>query len=54
MSTTPRCVECNLERVSVEVEWATAGYQINCYECPSCKTVLRLVEPRLGKRTTIH
>jgi hypothetical protein len=44
MSTPPRCVECDLERVSVDSEWATAGYQINCYECPACKTVLRLVE----------
>lgn len=46
MRPTPRCVECNTERVSVEIEWATPRYQINSYECPVCKTVLRLVEPR--------
>ena len=46
MSRTPRCVECNTERVSVEIEWATSRYQINSYECPLCLNVLRLVEPR--------
>ena len=53
MSTTPRCVACDLERVSIEVEWATARYQINCYECPACKTVLRLVERR-AVAPTVH
>lgn len=51
MSTTPRCVECDIERVSIEIEWATARYQINCYECPSCKSVLRLVEQRRAEQT---
>ncbi len=46
MSATPRCVECQAERVSVEVEWATQFYQINSYQCPMCRSVLRLVEPR--------
>jgi len=32
--------------VSVEVEWATQFYQINSYQCPLCRSVLRLVEPR--------
>jgi hypothetical protein len=51
MGTTPRCGECDLERVSVEVEGATDRYQINCFECPACKTVLRLVERRIVERT---
>lgn len=46
MSRAPQCVECDTERVSVEIEWATSRYQINCYECPVCRTLLRLVEPR--------
>jgi hypothetical protein len=53
MSPAPRCVECKSKRVSVEVEWATPRYQINSYECPVCKTVLRLVEPR-GVTPTYH
>jgi hypothetical protein len=46
MSQAPRCAECKAKRISVQVEWATPDYQINVYECPACKTVLRLVEPR--------
>lgn len=46
MSPAPRCIECGTERVSVEIEWATPHYQINTYECPACKSMLRLVEPR--------
>jgi hypothetical protein len=47
----PQCVECRTERVSVGIEWATPIYQINSYQCPVCKTMLRLVEPRAAVPT---
>lgn len=51
MRPTPRCVECDTDRISVEIEWATSRYLINSYECPVCKSVLRLVEPRQANPT---
>ena len=51
MNPAPRCVECRIERVPVEVEWASPRYQISSYECPACKSVMRLVERRVLEPT---
>jgi hypothetical protein len=51
------CAACNTPRKAVSLELLNERYQIVLHECPSCKSVLRLVEhrkviPDFGKRTT--
>jgi hypothetical protein len=40
------CVACNVSRKAVGSEPVTNWYRITFYKCPSCKSVLRLVERR--------
>ena len=52
MHAAPQCGQCDRERVSVRVEPIAQGYDIRLFECPACKTILRLVEPRRNR--TVH
>jgi hypothetical protein len=52
MHAAPQCGQCDRERVSVRVEPIAQGYDIRLFECPACKTILRLVEPRQNR--TVH
>lgn len=47
----PQCRECNRKRVSVGVEPIAQDYDVRLFECPVCKTILRLVERR---QPTVH
>jgi hypothetical protein len=40
------CSACGLDRRLIGAEPATADYEIGLFECPRCKTVVRLVQPR--------
>jgi predicted RNA-binding Zn-ribbon protein involved in translation (DUF1610 family) len=44
--TTLRCTSCDGARRPLAVEPIADGYEITSYECPNCKTVVRLVEAR--------
>lgn len=39
-----RCTACDKPRKFVSSEPAAKRYEIRSYECPSCKSVLRMVE----------
>jgi hypothetical protein len=52
MQAAPQCRECDRERVLVGVEPIAQGYDVGLFECPACKTILRLVERRQVR--TVH
>ena len=39
-----KCTGCDIERKPVAAESLTNWYEVVLYRCPSCKTILRLVE----------
>jgi hypothetical protein len=41
---TPKCSACNLERKLTLSVPITDDYVINSFECPNCKTTLRVAE----------
>lgn len=43
---TETCTACNVMRKAVDAEPLTNWYELVSYRCPSCKTVLRVVERR--------
>jgi hypothetical protein len=51
------CTACDVPRKAISLELLHERYQTVFYECPSCKSVLRLVEHRqralkdFGKRS---
>ena len=47
MTNIPMCVACGVERHAIAIE-LNARYEIRSDECPKCKTVVRLVNSRLG------
>src|SRR4051794_17032230 len=46
MQAAPQCRQCDRARVLVGVEPIARGYDVGLFECPACKTILRLVERR--------
>ena len=40
----PRCTECNVLREAIDAEPVAQRYEIRSYECPACKSILKLVE----------
>jgi len=42
----PKCMACNVERRLAAVEPIAEHYEIRSFECPNCKTVIRLVVRR--------
>ena len=40
----PLCTACNMPRKAIASEPVTYWYQITHYKCPSCNSLLRLVE----------
>ena len=50
------CTTCNIPRKPVAAEPLTNWYELVTHRCPSCKTVLRLVErrPKAGKAVHLN
>jgi hypothetical protein len=44
----PRCFACRVERVSIALEPIDRRYDVRSLECPSCKSIVRLVEHRMS------
>lgn len=44
MTSNPLCISCGVEREASERVPITSEYDIMSYECPTCKSVVRLVE----------
>ncbi len=42
------CIVCSVLRQVVERESAPKEYEIASLECPSCRTIVRLVQKRAG------
>lgn len=40
----PKCSACDLERKPTQSVPITDDYVVTSYECPNCKTTIRLVE----------
>ena len=40
---TPACYSCSVRRSLRDVSPVVPGYEIRSFECPNCRTVLRLV-----------
>jgi hypothetical protein len=36
------CTACKVERYPIEVEPLAGRYEVRCFRCPHCETVLRL------------
>lgn len=43
MAEAPACYSCSVSRLLRDVSPVTPGYEIRSFECPKCRTVLRLV-----------
>jgi hypothetical protein len=44
----PHCFACRIERVTIALKPIARRYDVRSVECPSCKSVLRLVEARIS------
>jgi hypothetical protein len=44
VNVTETCMACNIDRKAVAGEPLTDWYEVVFYRCPSCKTILRLLE----------
>src|SRR5262245_40787313 len=42
----PHCFACRIERISIDVAPIAGLYDVRSLECPSCKSLVRLVELR--------
>lgn len=40
----PLCIKCNVLREPIQSEPVAPRYEIRSYECPACKSMLKLVE----------
>jgi hypothetical protein len=48
--TRPMCLACNGERRFISAEPVRRGYEISNYECPRCKTIMRLAQKTSQRR----
>lgn len=44
IAATPKCSACDLDRQATQTVPVNEDYVIVSYECPNCKTTIRLVE----------
>ena len=44
------CLTCDCERRFISAEPVRRGYEISNYECPRCKTILRLAQKTSQRR----
>ena len=43
MESEPSCIACNVKRNFTGAARVAYGYEISAFECPQCKSVLKLV-----------
>jgi hypothetical protein len=46
MAAAPICITCNIERTLVSIQPTRNRHDVRQYECPTCKSVFRLVTQR--------
>jgi hypothetical protein len=46
MAAAPICITCNLERTLISIQPTRNRHELRQYECPTCKSVFRLVMRR--------
>ncbi len=48
MAAAPVCITCNIERTLVSIQPARNRHDVRQYECPTCKSIFRLVTQRVS------